>query len=115
MVLQLIRWCRSAAASYFRLQAINSVENQLSLTLSVKSSCGYYLSDRAFLRLVILPHQPLASSSASLSKDSFQPALASCSMVDGSPTCRKVIFVLPSYSSKVTVTSISNGQSPGIP
>jgi hypothetical protein len=34
---------QSTAASYFMLQAFNSIENQLGLTLSVKSSCGYYM------------------------------------------------------------------------
>jgi hypothetical protein len=57
--------------------------------------------------------------SASLSKDSFQPCLApSWSTPDGMPTCRKVSLVLPSCSpcsSNVTVTSISRGKSELIP
>jgi hypothetical protein len=44
MVLQLIRWCWSAAASYCRLPAINSVENQPGLKLAMKSSRGHYHS-----------------------------------------------------------------------
>jgi hypothetical protein len=71
--------------------------------------CCYYLS-QWFLLLNYF------RTSASLSKDSFQPCWApSWSTPEGMPTCRKVSLVLPPCSSKVTVTSISTGKSVLIP